>query len=356
VKKYIINGFLIIIGPLLFFLIVEASLRISTGLYAGYIAYLSNDEIIQSINKRLLYGSESFIKFKASKDKPETSLPSIPKEAKTIFVVGGSTAACYGVKKGECWTNYLQELLLNQMSQNKSFPLFQVVNLGQNSGTSTNSRCNLLTALKELNGKRNIDYLIWYEGLNDVFFIAQEYTPVSNYLESYGQCAQVDTRLSSGDRLLGYLYENTITVRLGVKLKESLFTASASDGRTIKRNRAKIAAQINMINLNMVKNIAKEGTFMFSVPLPKDPMEREDHIIFEELKIFYSYLRQFCSENNIQFYDTASVIESEPPDDMFLKDRVHLNANGNQLVGQTIYQHILPHLAVDRAMLALPHK
>jgi len=284
----------------------------------------------------------------------------------TMYVVGGSTAYCSGVSRSQCWTSFLQSELDEYRIDHQEFPKFKIVNLGIAGGTSEDSKRILFDLAYRQGGKLGMDYLLWYCGLNETYYFLEQ----KKYgAMLYGKWGLISSKSEKGtypnfiEKLGLYLHQRSALVYLGFRIKERLTSlllgeyrkekdpAKEADISTFKKldreEAIKMAAKINFRNFRQVKDLARRQSFMFSIPLPRDAEERRGHFDYEAKDKMFSSLRAYARQHDIPFLDVAPRVENERVEEVFTTDRVHLNAYGNFLLAEEIFNLILPHLIED---------
>ena len=280
----------------------------------------------------------------------------------TIVALGGSTTECAGVNPPQCWTAYLQKKLDERHSATPSFPKSKVINLGRSAGTSIDSQRALLTYLQK-NPNSKIDYILWYEGLNDIYYRVQEphlaeLVMQGSYHNDKVNLKNFDREISQNYKILLFLNQNSAFVYALLRIRDLLFKSlppeRAKPGKlkegtlVIDREEAiRKTAELNYQRLSEIKHLAAKGVFLFSIPLPRNALQRQYHFDYEAKKKLFEYLKVFSKRDGHTFGDVAQKIESEKVEDVFSVDRVHLNAYGNFLLAHEIYESILPTIKKD---------
>lgn len=343
-KNVLKNTTLLIFIPIVFFLALEFTARIAWGLYSG------------NYKEKLLYGRNSVMSLFPEIDNYTKNNKKSTK-GKNIYVLGGSTAYCTGVPKGKCWTDFLEKKLSSYKKGNNYFPAFNVINFGIPGGTSEQSKNTLLTRVvfdsKETN---QLDYLIWYEGINDVYYLI-EAKSYSTYKEGFSKKTP-----SFRERLLSYFLQKSAFAYIGFITKERIinimFTTEGKKYQNELENKFKgldrqksieMAAHLNINNFEQIKDLPRYRSFMFSIPLPKDFKDRnsDSHFDYEAKDQLFSILKEYCLKRDIPFGDVATIIESKEISKVFLNDKVHLSEYGNNLLAEEVFKFILPYLLKD---------
>lgn len=343
IKHALRNALLLIVSPILFCLVLELGARITWGI------------VSPPFSEKLLYGKDSVMTLFPRRITFEKSIAK-RSHSKTIYITGGSTTKCISVPADKCWTSVLEKKLHAYKDKEAGFPDYQVINLGIPSGTSEDSKNALMNAIfsnqHESDGKA--DYLIWYEGINDIYCLIES---EDAYRFQEGFTIPKITH-PFGMRLINYLWQKSVLFRILLRIKDRIINTpivfSRSDSVVYQLDREKkieLTAKLNIHNFESIKGLIRYQAFMFSIPLPKDPNERNKkkryHFDYNAKEKFFEYLKAYCSHNDIPFGDIAPFIESEDPSDVFLEDRVHLNEYGNEIVGNLAFEFIFPYLLKD---------
>jgi lysophospholipase L1-like esterase len=271
----------------------------------------------------------------------------IPVNTTTVVVAGGSTAACTGVSYYQCWTRVLESKLNSDSCAKEEGHRFEVINLGRPAGRSTDSRSAIHEAVRTIGESGNLDYLLWYEGLNDVFFLVQEKRDFATYMkQDFGEHRMAHPWPI---RLLAFLDQRFAIVHLLSRLVDSIPFRSVGQGGSpgvgesnCQSERVDLAVSANIYNLEAVRGLFERGAFVLSVPLPRVPDQRKSHILYDCLREYYRGISQWSDVNDIPFYDTARRLERELPQTVFLSDRVHLNELGNRYLAEEVFRFVSP--------------
>lgn len=314
-------------------------------MYPVYEQFSTSLYIDKNPLNKLFYGRQAAINFL-----PPTLLPMEKKFNRhelLMLAVGGSTTRCSKVNQNQCWSSYLEEKLHRFHEEHPQFPFIRIVNLGIPGGTSRDSQ-QAIAAFLTANHIQQFDFLLWYEGLNDAFYSIQR-PPLKDYVRHGRELSGPgdNRREPVGLRLVAYLYSHSALIYLPLEVIKLIFNPEFFRNKTGNGTDISKVANINFQHLQDIQNKVTKNTFMFSIPLPERFSKNRHYLDYHIKKSFYERLKILAGGKGIPFGDVAPVIEAYPPDEVFTRDHIHLNAHGNMVLAAAIYEFIMPYLQKD---------
>lgn len=291
----------------------------------------------------------NFIKINSSGERYGWN-PKFSGKTKKIFVFGGSTVFGKGARDEYTIPSYLSKIL------NEKTAKYEVKNKGVYAYVFTQDIINLILALKA--GEKP-DYVIFYNGINDVFAAFQNGT--AGYVSNM---AIIKDRLKSPkasnnfrmiwEGLSKIVQNNCEIYRTAWKIKNTIFGKKLHNEAAFGysgQDMEKISAEITLDyrdNVKLIDDLSRVYGFKYLVfwqPVMyvfTETTEEEQTLMRPDemaKKFFEKTYGLMLKEKMKNFYNVSKIFENKN-ETVFL-DFAHLAENGNEMVAKEIYKYFL---------------
>ncbi len=272
--------------------------------------------------------------------------PNLPAKSVTVFVFGGSAAWGYGARDDHTIASRLSELL------NAHHPRFRVFNYGEPAYTFTQGVLYLITKLRE--GLRP-DYVIFYDGFNDVYGAYQ-----SGRAGTLHNVALIREKLESKPRQLYgqavaewlqeniYLYSKVVNkIYQHYHPEERYQEAGARLSDQELQALAKELVHYYAKSLELLDNLSRAYGFRYAC-FWQPALYTEARVLPQETRIdvrlgdkkfaqLYRYTNQYLSRRHRpHFYNLAEAVKQR--NTPYYLDLVHMTEAGYNKVAEQMYE------------------